>query len=157
VIGATRWYVEEQVLSWNFPGLTEGYLDSTRLEHDGGWSFTPDMAWANIQSLAFQHFHTLIASQGFVASNEGGWVDRVTALVVPTVFANEPGCDGLHWLDDTVFRPCCDVHDMCYQAYGCNWMSWWQWWSSWSCDECNFSVVFCFRSGGREPFRRILF
>ena len=40
-------------------------------------------------------------------------------FVAPTLSANEPGCDGLHWLDGTVFRYCCDVHDLCYAKVGC--------------------------------------
>ena len=60
-VGSSRWYVEERVLAWSFPGLTEGYLDDGRLKPIGGWPFTPDLAWANVQSFAFHYFHTLMA------------------------------------------------------------------------------------------------
>jgi hypothetical protein len=151
-VGSSRWYVEEQVLAWSFPGLTEGYLDAGRLNSIGGWPFTPDLAWANVQSFAFHYFHTLVATQGFVARRENGWKEKVLGLVMPTVLANEPGCDGLHWLDRTVFRPCCDVHDRCYRRNGCSASSWWQWWSSWQCNSCNTYAVFCFATGGRAPY-----
>jgi len=151
-VGFTRWDVEERVLSWSFPGLTKGYLDSTRLERAGGWPFVPDMAWANIQAFAFHHFHSLVASQGFVAKRHDGWMHRIAEFVAPTLSANEPGCDGLHWLDRTLFRPCCDQHDRCYEKSGCGWSSWWQWWSSWQCNVCNATAVFCFGSGGWPPY-----
>jgi hypothetical protein len=151
-VGSSRWYVEERVLAWSFPGLTEGYLDSNRLSTIGGWPFTPDLAWANVQSFAFHYFHTLVATQGFVARRQNGWKEKVLGLVMPTLVANEPGCDGLHWLDRTVFRPCCDVHDRCYRKNGCSASSWWQWWSSWQCNSCNTYAVFCFATGGRGPY-----
>jgi hypothetical protein len=151
-VGSSRWYVEERVLAWSFPGLTEGYVDANRLNTIGGWPFTPDLAWANVQSFAFHYFHTLVATQGFVARRQNGWKEKVLGLVMPTVLANEAGCDGLHWLDRTVLRPCCDVHDRCYRKYGCGASSWWQWWRSWSCDSCNAYAVFCFVTGGRAPY-----
>ena len=56
--------------------------------------------------------------------------------------------------DGTVLRFCCDVHDRCYEKYGCSSRSWWQFWSSWTCDLCNAGAVFCFAGGGngRGPF-----
>ena len=151
-VGSSRWYVEEQVLAWSFPGLTEGYLDAGRLNTIGGWPFTPDLAWANVQSFAFHYFHTLVATQGFVARRQNGWKEKIRGLAMPTVLANEPGCDGLHWLDRTVFRPCCDVHDRCYRRNGCDSSSWWQWWSSWQCNSCNTYAFFCFATGGQAPY-----
>jgi hypothetical protein len=151
-VGYTRWNVEQRVLDWSYPGLTEGYLDAARLAPVGGWTFTPDMAWTNVQSFAFHHFHSLVAAHGFVARRQQGWKEKVLGLVMPVVAANEPGCDGLHWLDRTVFRPCCDSHDRCYAKYGCSSRSWWRWWSSWSCSSCNAGAVFCFASGGKSPY-----
>jgi hypothetical protein len=148
-VGSSRWYPEEQVFMWSFPGLTQGYMDSQRLAETGGWPFTPDFSWANVQGFAFHYLHTLVATQGFVASNERRgrtWKDSIAAFLMPTVLANEPGCDGLHWLDRTIFRPCCDAHDRCYEKYDCTWKSWWQWWSSWRCDMCNVGATFCFSS-----------
>ncbi|BCS33558.1 hypothetical protein TBR22_A27850 [Luteitalea sp. TBR-22] len=58
---------------------------------------------------------------------------------------NEPGCDNLHWLDGSIFRACCDVHDKCYETNGCSSSSWWWPFSgSWSCQRCNAQVVYCF-------------
>lgn len=58
---------------------------------------------------------------------------------------NEPGCDRLHWLDNTIFRVCCDSHDRCYEARGCSESSWlWPFSGSWSCQRCNVAAVYCF-------------
>lgn len=145
-VGRSTWYVKEQVFEWHLPGLTEGWLDAERLAPVGGWSFAPDLAWLNVQSYAFHRFHKQIQTDGFVAERPNGIFDAIAEIVSPTVFANEVGCDGLHWLDGSVFRPCCDTHDACYAKYGCSWHSWWQVWNSWSCEYCNGEVVFCFAS-----------
>lgn len=149
-VGHAEWYAEEQVFAWSFPGLTEGYLSPSHLKIVGGaWPFVPDMAWLNMQNLAFHHFHSLLKSQGSVARRANpNLFNRIVEWWVPRVLANEPGCDGLHWFDNTTLRPCCDTHDRCYAAYGCNYTSWWTWWSSWTCDLCNMWVVTCFGAGG---------
>jgi hypothetical protein len=102
----------------------------------------------NIQAIAFHHFKTRIDRDRFVARGAPGVFDKVRQFIAPVLHADEPGCDGLHWLDGTIFRFCCDVHDACYAKYGCSSRSWWQVWSSWSCNMCNFWVVDCFESGG---------
>jgi len=59
---------------------------------------------------------------------------------------NEEGCDNLHWLDGSIFRVCCDVHDRCYEANGCSSSSW-RWpfsGGTWSCARCNVGAVYCF-------------
>ena len=148
-VGRSRWYPEEQVYVWSVPGLTNGYLDAERMKDLGGWTFTPDLAWTNVQTYAFHYFHTLIATQGFVAGGNPAarkWLARLADALVPTVYANEPGCDGFHWLDYTIFRPCCDAHDRCYEKYGCSWRSWWEPWSSWRCTGCNIGVTICITS-----------
>jgi hypothetical protein len=145
-VGRSRWYPEEQVYVWSVPGLTQGYLDADRMKDVGGWTFAPDLAWLNVQTYAFHYFHSLMSTQGFVSAAKPvarPWLARLADAIVPTVYANEPGCDGLHWLDITVFRPCCDAHDRCYEKYGCSWRSWWEWWSSWRCNGCNIGVTFC--------------
>jgi len=153
-IGRTEWLVQEQVLSWTFPGLTEGYIDAERLASIGGWPFTPDLAWTNMQSFALQYFHTRMATQGQSARRQDGWMQKLAGFVAPTLLANSPGCDGLHWLDRTMYRPCCDDHDRCYEKRGCSWSSWWTPWTSWSCTQCNMGAAFCFASGGKPPYRR---
>src|SRR4051812_19333543 len=155
-VGASQWWPEEQTFAWSFPGLTEGYIDASRLQHEGGWTFVPDMAWLNTQNLAFHQFHTLLKTRGTVSERRAGWLEQVGAVLAPVLIANEPGCDDLHWLDQTIFRPCCDAHDQCYAKAdpACGSDSWWRWWSSWQCDACNISVVYCFASGGGHVFQR---
>lgn len=156
--GIMNWFPESRVLIWNLPGLTKGYIAPEHLQQYGGWPFTPDMEWLNIQIAAFHQFKTQINKNGFVARRQPGWSDRLLQFIAPTLAANEPGCDGLHWLDGTVYRFCCDVHDMCYSKIGCTVKSWWKFWESWRCDYCNMWVAECFMAGGggwddREVFR----
>ena len=149
-VGSSQWWPQEQTFAWAFPGLTEGYVDASRLRPNGGWRITPDMGWMNTQNLAFYQFHTLVKERGTISARREGWLQKVGALVAPILHANEPGCDGLHWLDQSIFRPCCDSHDLCYsrQDPNCTANSWWMWWSSWQCDQCNVYVVGCFVTGG---------
>jgi hypothetical protein len=147
-IGTLNWFTEARLLMWDLPGLTKGYLAPEHLKEFGGWPFAPDMTWLNIQALAFQHYKTLIQKQGFVARNQPGLPARIAQFFAPTLHANEEGCDGLHWLDGTLLRYCCDIHDLCYEKFGCNARSWWQFWSSWRCEYCNAWVVVCFLDGG---------
>lgn len=145
--GLTNWYPREQLFAWDLPGLTKGGITAKELADYGGWTFTPDLEWMNIQAIAFHHFKVLIDRQRFVARGappRPGVFQRMVEAFVPTVYANEPGCDGLHWLDGTVFRFCCDIHDACYAKYGCSSRSWWQVWTSWRCTGCNAWVIDCF-------------
>jgi hypothetical protein len=155
-VGTIRWYANEKVLAWDYPGLTKGFVDGDRLKGAGGaWSFTPTLAWANVQGLAFYEFHSRMKTKGGVAQApvRPSLPQRLLNAVSPAVSANEVGCDGLHWLDNTVFRPCCDSHDRCYQQNsGCTasswyWVSWWG--NQWSCSVCNSLVTVCFLTGGR--------
>jgi hypothetical protein len=148
VAGVINWFPDRRVLVWNLPGLTKGFIASEHLKDYGNWPFTPDMEWLNIQIAAFHQFKTQIDRNGFVARSEPGWSGRVMQFFSPTLSANEPGCDGLHWLDGTVFRFCCDVHDLCYAKLGCSYRSWWRILDSWRCDFCNAWVVECFFDGG---------
>ena len=106
--------------------MSQGYISAEHLKDFGGWPFVPDAAWVNLQTIAFYHFKTLIDQKGFVAQKDGGCgvgrgssvASKLLNFFEPTLSANEPGCDGLHWLDGTVLRYCCDVHDMCYERTG---------------------------------------
>jgi hypothetical protein len=155
-VGSGSYFTKDKVLVWNLPNVSEGYISAEHLKDFGGWPFTPDAAWLNLQTIAFYHFKSLIDAKGFVARNGGVCgptqsataAGRVLNFFYPTVSANEPGCDGLHWLDGSVFRFCCDVHDRCYERYGCTYHSWWLVWSSWSCTACNQGAVWCFATGG---------
>lgn len=117
-LGGALWFGNERIYSWNFGDLTSGLVSDERIP--GGIPFTPNLAWSNIQSYAFWKMHG--------------------ALEVPF---NDPGCDGLHWLDNTIFRPCCDEHDRCYEKWGCTYKSWF-FVEGWKCTHCNLAVVFCF-------------
>ena len=157
-IGAANWFARDQVLLWDIPGVTSGSLTAAELTSFGGWPFVPDAEWLNLQTIAFYHFKTAIDTQGSVARRQPGALspNRVLDFFVTPVLANEAGCDGLHWLDGTVLRYCCDVHDVCYEKYGCESSSWWRWWSSWTCTSCNYGAVRCFSGGGHIPTYRFI-
>jgi len=136
-------------------------VSADHLQDYGGWPFGPDTTWLHLQTIALYQFKTTIDRNGFVAANRKDGdrpapnvVTRLVHFISPTLYANEPGCDDLHWLDGTILRFCCDVHDLCYEKDGCNQRSWWMIWSSWSCTFCNASVVRCFVTGGTNygPF-----
>jgi hypothetical protein len=154
-IGASDWFAKSGVFRFSIPSLrVYGSIEAKHLERYGGWPFTPDAEWLNLQLLAFYHFKSLIDAKGFVASNVKGCgqqtsvAGRFANLFVPRLQANEEGCDGLHWLDGTIYRFCCDIHDRCYSKYGCNATSWWQFWNGWRCDACNSWAAWCFVTGG---------
>jgi hypothetical protein len=149
-IGILDWFPDNQVLVWDVPGLTKGFIAPEHLKDYGGWPFVPDMAWMNLQLSAFHHYKSELLQKGFVAKSESGWPGRVLQFFAPTLAADEPGCDGLHWLDGTVYRFCCDIHDACYSQNGCSSKSWWQVWTSWRCDFCNAWVIDCFLGGWFE-------
>lgn len=152
-VGISNWFPEQQFFLWDLPGMSEGYLDPTHLASIGGWQFQPDIAWVNLQTIAFHHFKTLLNEQGTVAERRATFVDKISNLFVAPLHANEEGCDGLHWLDGTIYRYCCDTHDYCYSKYGCSASSWWQWWSSWTCDACNVWVVWCIADTAEFPMQ----
>jgi hypothetical protein len=145
-VGRIGWYPRSKKLLWRFPGLTTGMITEQVLDHEPGgkWPFQPDMAWGNVQAIAFFRMHTAMKEQAALARQ--GSLTRLANFFVPTVNANEPGCDNLHWLDTSIVRPCCDIHDRCYAKNGCTAQTWWQFWSSWKCDFCNMSVIWCFNT-----------
>lgn len=158
--GTGVWFEQDQVYAYQLPGLTNGlvYIGPEHLKRDyGGWGFTPDTTWVNLQTIALHHFKTLVAKNGFVAKScDTPKPNRLVQFFVPTVHANDSGCDGMHWLDSTILRGCCDDHDRCYSKDGCTSRSWWRVWSSWTCDFCNVEVVACFAAGGnRDPLCNI--
>lgn len=146
-VGTGVWFEQDQVFAYALPGLVQGLtiIGPEQLKADyGGWPFKPDATWLNLQTIAMHQFKTQIAKQGFVAKCEEPKPNRLAQLFFPTVYANEVGCDYLHWLDGGVFRGCCDDHDRCYAKAGCDSQTFWQVWRSWSCDRCNIAVVTCF-------------
>jgi len=147
-VGTGVWFEKDQVFAYALPGLMAGMV-AIGPEHlkanYGGWPFTPDTTWLNLQIIAAHHFKTLLVKQGSVAKAcEPPPPSRLAQFFMPTLHANEAGCDDLHWLDGSVVRDCCDDHDRCYSKSGCTSSSWWQWWKSWTCDMCNMAVVGCF-------------
>jgi hypothetical protein len=160
-IGVANYFIEEHIFVWHLQGVPDGSIATEHLKSKyGGWVFTPDLIWMNLQTIAKYSWWSAIAAQGSVADNRScrppsaGVIARVTGFFVPTLSANEPGCDGLHWLDGTIFRYCCDVHDYCYEKSGCAASSWWQWWAGWTCAYCNMNAVWCFAGsvGAHPPF-----
>lgn len=193
--GFVRWFDTAQVLTWKIEGGGQGVVLPERLP--GGWTFTPTMAWANVQAYQFatQATRTLEAAEPLAGLFRGmfdrfepapvGQIARALAPVsaaaiasgvaappvlpdVPALKAagrrpwqfmgvgaavNEPGCDNLHWLDGSIFRACCDQHDLCYESNGCSASSWW--WpfaGSWSCQRCNALVVYCFCTAANPAY-----
>jgi hypothetical protein len=49
--GFVRWFDTAQVLTWKIEGGSQGVILPERLR--GGWTFTPTMAWANVQAYQF--------------------------------------------------------------------------------------------------------
>jgi len=154
-VGRSNWFPDEQFFLWDIPGVSEGYLDPKHLEPVGGWRFQPDIAWVNLQTIAFHHFKSLLDTQGVVAERQPSLLDKISNAFVARLHANTDGCDGLHWLDGTIYRFCCDTHDYCYSRFGCTSYSWWQWWTSWQCDGCNLMVVGCFFDLPEYPMHHI--
>ncbi len=146
-VGRVLWVPGRQLLMFRFPGVTEGSANADSLKAMGGWKFRPSMAWATVQALAFYDFHKQMSTKGKVARN---WLDRAIDAIEPSLSA-DAGCDGLHWLDGSIFRPCCDRHDLCYEKNGCSTKSWY-WLQSWSCTYCNVAVVSCFQMTAVDPY-----
>jgi hypothetical protein len=153
-VGEVAWVPSQKLLMWNFRGLTKGAVNEETLKKtpSGGWTFQPSMGWSNVQALAFYTFHSRLAKAGTgsVARTDPAkrsLGQKLMDAVVQPVAANDPGCDGLHWMDSSIFRPCCDAHDICYAKVGCNQFSWfWPPSMSWSCNACNAAAVYCFYS-----------
>jgi hypothetical protein len=63
--GFVRWFDTAQVLTWKIEGGSQGVILPDRLP--GGWTFTPTMAWANVQAYQFvtQAARTLDAAEPF--------------------------------------------------------------------------------------------
>ena len=64
-IGVINWFPDNQVLIWDLPGLTKGYIAPEHLKDYGGWPFAPDMAWMNLQVSAFHHYKTETRAERF--------------------------------------------------------------------------------------------
>jgi hypothetical protein len=171
-VGFLRWFDKERVLTWSFPNGRRGTAIEATVP--GGFKFTPTLAWANVQALAFLKQSDRPAPPAVpVPALPGGAAQpvAVSAIDEPArgpcaseAAGQDAGCDGvpdgctgLHWLDDTIFRECCDRHDRCFEreyALG-NCCDAWSWLFPnpfWHCARCNFAVAWCFATGGRDPW-----
>ena len=158
-VGTAVWFEKNQVFAYSLPGLVAGMVvigpEDLKANY-GGWPFTPDTTWLNLQVIATHHFKTQLAKHGSVArACEPPSPNRLAEFFMPTVYANDAGCDDFHWLDGSVVRECCDDHDRCYSKSGCDSNTWWQFWRSWTCDRCNIAVVGCFFARGSADDRCI--
>jgi hypothetical protein len=155
LLAILTWQEDTQVLSWasNPQQIAQGRFSELHAEDlpAGYYTFQPDMSWANVQ------VHELWSGESSTL---------VTSGLESIALRNSDGCDGLHWLDNSSLRPCCDQHDLCYRAPArfsgadCSANSWF--WPncaqdpgcSWRCQACNVQVVLCFAAGLRRhgPF-----
>lgn len=144
LVGSIAWYADEQRLTWDVTGGGPG--EATPATMGKAWPFRPNAAWANVQLRSFAQSYADVAERHEREGRLGG----VEAH-------NSPGCDGLHWLDNSNLRPCCDQHDWCYEARtpNCTYHSWWWWRGNWSCVACNIKVILCFgiHIYNVDPFR----
>lgn len=157
-VGVANYFVNERIYAWKIPGVTEGVISNTHLTaRYGGWVFKPDMIWMNLQALGFYEWGLAKLARPATAAHASACavkptlMQRLANIVSPVVHAappDDPGCDNLHWLDGSTFRFCCDIHDLCYEKYGCTSSTWWRVWTSWNCNRCNGDAVWCFAGGG---------
>jgi len=157
VVGTAVWFERDRAFAYHLPQLMPAGMtvifESDLKELYGGWPFTPDTTWINLQVIATHHFKTLVAKNGTIARNcsqpAPTRIAKLTEFFMPTLSANEAGCDYMHHLDGGVLRDCCDTHDRCFAKSGCTQSTFWVWWRSWSCDLCNLEVVWCFFVNGQ--------
>jgi hypothetical protein len=130
-----RWSAHHRMLQWKVRESEMATVTAKDLPNIPGWE--PSLAWANVQAYALAQAAVSSRASAQALDVRG---DGVTVL-------DTAGCDGLHWLDGTIYRPCCDQHDACYAKNGCTWESWW-FNGSWSCIKCNIAVIKCFLTAG---------
>ena len=77
--GFVRWFDTAQVLTWKIEGGSKGVILPDRLP--GGWTFTPTMAWANVQAYQFvtQAARTLDVGDPFASVLRGVFARPSTA------------------------------------------------------------------------------
>jgi hypothetical protein len=136
LVAIMGWHEDEQTLVFRFMGEEPMAITNTVLPQ-GRWSFYPNEAWADIQLLS------LMKGRNSARLSQRPIVSATSLRPTPL---NDPGCDGLHWLDGTVYRQCCDDHDRCYETEWppCEAGKSWFFMGGWSCTFCNIEVVVCF-------------
>ncbi|MEO8033667.1 MAG: hypothetical protein ABI837_04495 [Acidobacteriota bacterium] len=137
LLGSMAWHSAERRLAFQMHDGTAAVISEQAMGRK--WPFEPDLAWANIQLLSFER-----SAQTIEASRQRAG-SPLTDKHLRAAPNDTAGCDGLHWLDGSVFRPCCDIHDACYAAFqpACDATSWW-FDGSWHCIQCNIAVIECF-------------
>lgn len=170
-VGFVRWFAEDRVLTWSFPNGRKGVAQESKVP--GGFKFTPTLAWANVQALAFLRQSQQPAVKVPVPAMDpppAGPEVAVDPLAprgpsAPEISFQDAGCNGvadgctgLHFLDGTIFEECCTRHDLCYERNHptdcCEAWSWFVPLPWWHCARCNFSAVWCFITRpGPEPDR----
>lgn len=138
-IGVLAWYEDDEALVWRIDGLGEGEATPALMKKP--WPHHPDMAWANVQ------IYSLLLSYESKPRPKGLVAAATASIRANDICPGDPGCTGLHWLDGTILRWCCDEHDRCYETQTpCCSASSWIWWfgDNWSCVPCNIAVVECF-------------
>ena len=169
--GFLRWFDKERVLTWSFPNGRRGTAMESRVP--GGFKFTPTLAWATVQALAFLRQSARPAPPAVpvppMAREAQNVAPESTDLPGRGPCAGEAagqeggcdgvsdGCTGLHWLDYTIFRECCDAHDKCFErdfrlGQCCEAWSWLFPNPLWHCSRCNFAVASCFYTAGSDPW-----
>ena len=129
------WHKSAQILVFRVIGETPRVISKAVLPN--GWAFQPNEAWADIQLLSLMKSEKVHRQQH---------LNGVIATGLHPITLNDPGCDMLHWLDGSVFRPCCDIHDACYEVDWppCEAGKSWFFQGGWHCTSCNIGVIICF-------------
>ena len=151
-VGFVRWFDKARVVTWKFPNGAEGVAMESRIP--GGFRFTPSMAWANVQATLFLDESLQKAGEQMLKPAAARWasgltMQRASARGGGSCDGAPDGCTGLHYLDWTSVRACCDRHDMCFEADASNCCTAWSWlafWDRMECTQCNMQVVGCFVS-----------
>jgi len=133
LVAVLGWHEEAQMLVFSVKGEKPKGISKAVLP--SGWSFQPNEAWADVQLLS------LMKSEKAHQQHLG-----VIATALRPIVTNDPGCDMLHWLDGSMFRPCCDIHDACYETEWppCEAGKSWFFMGSWHCTTCNIQAIVCF-------------
>ena len=142
----------DQVFAHSLPGLMAGAVvigaDELKANY-GGWPFTPDTTWLNLQLIAAHHFKTLAAKQGSVAKGcESSKPSRLAQFFVPTLTRTRRDATTFTGSTDRSFGRAATITTAATPRAGVTRSSWWLWWRSWTCDRCNMAVVGCFFARG---------
>jgi hypothetical protein len=160
--GLMRWFGRERVLTWSFPNGRQGTAIESNVP--GGFKFTPTLAWAAVQALAFLRQSARPAppvvpippmarearGDRSALSGDGprhGPFAAEAAWQETGCDGAADGCTGLHFLDGTIFEECCTRHDLCYERDPSDCCEAWSWFVPnpfWHCARCNFAAVWCF-------------